>query len=479
MAAPGYRRYDTLPPSLGYAETSLAAAHPQYAQSGGDTTFLQRQYTAVLEPSVTPASLGVMPAPSRSTGTRLQDPLTPDELKPKKRERVNLFMPEGDDQLASRYTPAHLELYERTLESSKSTQGHGALDGYRMTPEDPDNPDNALRNFGAGEQKDFGVAASGFHPRLRITYVGEVKRGRLETSFRFGNPSHAVGKTGSIFQTGTAPIGAVRLAENADVREEADGRAPMPGGGVAGGLETRSTVSLLYQNRDNGMEYSRKEGRARGAGCEAPTYNPDVLLLPNTEREYAGPAGRQNGFSDVRADLSHQVRGHHAANTELAAFGNRGNAGTGAYAAADLGTQLQDHATHREGMSTRVHAEPVPFRGGGVSSYVMDREQRQPSGVREVYGRAAGGSSSRNLADLDRVQTDTQRCNHRSDAAFAQAHNFGQEMPARLSSAMQRPETDFAHQEHRRVAPFLQQQIDRSVQVQLANNPYVQPLPPL
>lgn len=479
-AVPG--RYDVLPPSVGYPETALCAAQPDYAtQASHNRSMLDRQYS-VLEPSITPAALGVLPAMTRGTGTMLQDPLRPEELKPQKRERVNpqFIQPQGDP-LPSRYEPAHIEMAKRCVETSKQNSGHGALDHFTFTPDEPARGStNALRNFGGGEIKDFSRSSSGFHPRTRITFMPDNRnKGQLQDRCtRLGNPSSGSirGVPGSLFQPGTAPLGEVQLPQNADVRESANRRVAHPGGGQAGGHEERSLVGLPYQNRSGAScdDYSRRANRGRD--CVAPSYNPDDCL-PGTEREYAGVMGRtENSSQQVRADLSHQVRGHHAANATLQGIAGRDYDGLGSYMA--MSDVLQDHGTQRQGMTGQVYLAPTPFKSG-TSAYAYQQEFRAPSGVREVVGRAPGGNSEQNMTTTVRAgpNYETERVNFRTaDSAFAQQHNYGEEAPTR-STRMQQSQTDYGNQDNRRITPFIEHHVDPTLLDPLLCNPYVQPLP--
>jgi hypothetical protein len=495
FTAPG--RYDVLPVSRGYEETALSSSRADYTQADSARTQLERQY-ALIEPSVTPASLGSMPLMTRGTGTMLQDPLRPEELKPQKRERINpAFIQAQGDTPASRYTPAHLELATRIEEASKRHSGHGAMDGFRMTPDEPDRgPTNALRNFGGGEIKDW--RTGGFHPRLRITYVPETKKGQLtDRCMRFANP-RVTGIQGSLYLPGTAPLGEMRMPTNADTRELADRRTAYPGGGDGhGGHEQRSLISLPFQNRDNGRcltadgdtEYSRKAGRREQR--EAPVYNPDVFSTADapceasTTREYAGPMGRGvDSAMAPRADLSRQVRGHHAPNAELCGYAaGRVGDGVGGYASIDPRSTLEDHATQRESMVGSIMPAPAPGRSGasggeGPTAYAFQREYSGPSGVREVIGRAPGGSSGHNMTTVERQGSFvSERQNHRSDAPFAQARNFGEEVATRTTAPQQPPNNFLSSHEPRRNTPLIERQIDPELLSPLRCNPYVQPLP--
>jgi hypothetical protein len=368
------------------------------------------------EPNVTPLGLGVLPAVHRGTGVMLPDPITGDDLKPQKRENrdVDMFMPQGAP-VKGRYEFSHLQpdMRIRQLET-KSQGGHGALDGFTHIPDNSGR--DATRNFAKGEV--MTVREGGFHPRQRLFRVDELNRNRTKVCGRMGNPSQAIGKLGSIYQTSTAPLGELQLNPNADVAEWY--RPPEHSRGARSAPLAEGITVMKAVNRETGLE-----------------YNPDPFCT-STEQSHMNPAGPVFGAAqEARRLLNRYVR---PKEENSACIG-------GLQEGTDRGTYVNALGDFR-------HNNAVCVEG-------------RPSGPNRPVNEVADGASAVRFYDVRPRDADKKETGMCIEAIHAPNTT--------RSMAMQRsaPE-EFAN---RRVTPFIEQQPGHDLIQNFINNPYTQPLP--
>jgi hypothetical protein len=500
-------RFDNLPKLnsvYGYSNTNseiTPADWGDYDYQGlrkGDS-FLQTQYN-VLTPQETPLSYGILPKVGKGTGTQLPDPISGADLKPQKHENldVDMFVAAGDS-LPSRFdfNPIQTGMAQkRARQADKFTSGHGAMDYYTHINDEPCTNDNALFGFAQGEV--MTPRYGGFHPRERFFRVPETKRGRNQHAERFTNPTKATWHQGSIYQTGTAPLGELRLNRNADVREYY--RAPERTSGISNKISAQNEfVDMPFQNRDVGDPGLRKRlhEERKQAACgftgrkEARQYDPDDLDFAacdrsdpttlGTERSWTSAPNRLGTDQELRREEDLYVRPKNVRDFQLRMFGSAAHESqVGSYIYSDYSSDLCDRMTNRTLLDDKVMHAPAPNGGRRGEAGVYSQNNFFRNGFdKTITGRAAAPVRSENMTadgmSGQRFQETHLRSTLKEDPKILASAGLHAPVGDR-QLAMQYSQS-FACPVTRRVQPTVVNSIDFDGATPYMQNPYTQPLP--
>jgi hypothetical protein len=451
-------RFDNLP-LLGsvykdpaHALTAEMVGRMQYGANDHAETPLQAQYGTVLEPDVTPLSLGALPQVKRGTGLQYQNPLTPEQFKPNRREvrTEELWQPSGTPHVKGRMPIVHQQAQQRIEQlETKIAGGHGALDGFQLIEPvvqpgphiSMGNPD-ALVGFAKGEY--MTPRTGGLHPRTRIFRVPETTRGRLDAQITVQNPTHAVGNPGSLYQAQTGPLGETRVPYNSFVTDYH--RPPQANDGLGSGPLGRGIVDMGVTQR----------------AC--------------TEGPWNGPMGSDARDRHSRRIVNMYVKPKMATNPH----GESGPADAprgvtrGAYEVMDAALDLQEQVPQRMCYMDNTTQMPAPHAGGygNNAAYSYFDEQRHTAQQRDTEGRALPGGR-----DFDMVAGGAERFYQPNlrDAHNKQTGLAGDTPYVNRSTAQQVPEefTTFS----RRLTPQILVEPDCALTSAYRCNPYVPPLP--
>lgn len=451
-------RFDNLPmlnsvySDPAYKLTPEMVGRMQYGANDGAETPLQAQYGQVLEPQVTPLSLGVLPQVTRGTGLRYQDPLTPDQLKPKKHEirTEDLWQPSGTPYVKGRQPIVHQQMQQRIEQrETKLAGGHGAGDGFSFHepvvqpgPHISIGNTDALSGYSNGEY--MTPRSGGVHPRVRIFRVPETLRGRLDSQLVIDHPTHAVGNPGSMYQTATAPLGEVRQPYNAFVTETY--RPPEAERGIKTNPMGHGIVDMGVTHR-GGTEQTNwtgpmgSEARDRHARRIVDMYvKPKMTTIPHEE---SGPADAPRGVT------------------------------RGAYEAMNAAQDLMDQAPQRVAYMDSVTQMPAPhaaFGNNAAFSYYQD--QRHTAQERDTAGRVLGGGRDFDMAagGGQRFYNPVERDPNNKDTGLQ-----GDQPTVTRSTAQQLP--DNFRVASRKVTPDVLVAPNCDATAAYRSNPYVPPLP--